>query len=83
MSKSLCTPKNLQATGRCRRDFNCKVVPAHVLAPLADAILVLQRGKFEILEESSAVAGDDPKNFGIAVEWISSERIDICWLTLA
>jgi len=40
---------------------------------LVDATLVLQRGKFGILEESSAVAGDDPKNFGIAIEWISSE----------
>jgi len=53
--------------------FNCKAARAHVLAPLVDATLVLQRGKFGILEESSAVAGDDPKNFGIAIEWISSE----------
>jgi cytochrome c1 len=42
--------------------FNCKAARAHVHAPLADATLVLQCGKFRILEESPADTGGEPKN---------------------
>ncbi|CAL1681765.1 unnamed protein product [Lasius platythorax] len=55
--------------------FNCKTARAHVLASLADATLVLQCGKFGILEESPANAWRRSKKLDTAVEWISSECI--------
>lgn len=62
--------------------FNCKAAGAHVLVPLVDATLVLQCGKFGIPKESSRQRWRRSKKLAIAVEWISSECIDICWLTL-